>query len=75
MQVSDQPTWLVRGGEGFGTQALLFEGPGHVFYHSVIVLAVVQSVSRVRLCDPVSCSTPGFSVLHSLPEFAQTHVH
>ena len=27
------------------------------------------------LCDPVDCSMPGFSVLHHLLEFAQTHVH
>ena len=27
------------------------------------------------LCDPMHCSTPGFSVLHCLLEFAQTHVH
>ena len=27
------------------------------------------------LCDPMDCSTPGFPVLHCLPEFAQTHVH
>ena len=27
------------------------------------------------LCDPLDCSTPGFSVLHHLPELAQTHVH
>ena len=26
-------------------------------------------------CDPMNCSTPGFPVLHNLPEFAQTHVH
>ena len=26
-------------------------------------------------CDPMDCSTPGFSVLHYLLEFAQTHVH
>ena len=26
-------------------------------------------------CDPMDCSTPGFPVLHSLPEFAKTHVH
>ena len=25
------------------------------------------------LCDPMDCSTPGFPVLHYLPEFAQTH--
>ena len=27
------------------------------------------------LCDPMDCSTPGFPVLHHLPDFAQTHVH
>ena len=35
---------------------------------------VVQSLSRVRLCNPMECSTLGFPVLHHLPEFAQTHV-
>ena len=27
------------------------------------------------LCNSLDCSTPGFSVLHYLPEFAQTHAH
>ena len=36
-------------------------------------IVVVQSLSRVRLCDPMDCSTPGFPVLHHLPGFAQTH--
>ena len=27
------------------------------------------------LCNPLDCNTPGFPVLHSLLEFAQTHVH
>ena len=27
------------------------------------------------LCDPIDCSTPGFSALHYLLEFAQNHVH
>ena len=27
------------------------------------------------LCYPMDCSTPGFHVLYSLPESAQTHVH
>ena len=40
-------------------------------YHYVIV----QSLSHVRLCDPMECSTPGLPVLHHLAEFAQTHVH
>ena len=31
--------------------------------------------SFLTLCYPIDCSTPGFLVLHCLPEFAQTHVH
>ena len=27
------------------------------------------------LCDPMDCSTPGFSVHHQPPELAQIHVH
>ena len=35
------------------------------------------SVAQVcpALCDPKDYSTPGFPVLHCLPELAQTHVH
>ena len=29
----------------------------------------------LTLCDPMDCSMPGSSVLHFLPEFAQTLVH
>ena len=31
--------------------------------------------SCLTLCDHMDCSTPGFPVLHHLPEFAQTLVH
>ena len=31
--------------------------------------------SCLTLCKPTDCSTPGSSVLHYLPEFAQTLVH
>ena len=31
--------------------------------------------SRLTFCNPMDCSTPGFLVLHHLPELAQTHVH
>ena len=34
-----------------------------------------NSVSRVRLCDPMNRSTPGLPVHHQLPESTQTHVH
>ena len=35
----------------------------------------VQSLSRVWLCDPMNCSTPGLPVHQQLPESTQTHVH
>ena len=35
----------------------------------------VQSLSRVRLCDPMNHSMPGLPVHHQLPESTQTHVH
>ena len=31
--------------------------------------------SCLTLWDPMNCSTPGFAILHYLPEFAQTPVH
>ena len=34
----------------------------------------VQLLSHVRLCNPMDCSMPGFSVLHQFLEIAQTHV-
>ena len=37
------------------------------------IRSVAQSCPT--LCDPMNCSTPGLSVHHHLPEFAQTHVH
>ena len=42
--------------------------------HIVIILRVVAQ-SCPTPWDPVDCSTPGFPVLHRLPELAQTHVH
>jgi len=42
---------------------------------STIQFGSVQSLSRVRLCDPMNHSTPGLPVHHQLPEFTQTHVH
>ena len=35
----------------------------------------VQSLSRVRFCDPMNRSMPGLPVHHQLPEFTQTLVH
>ena len=43
--------------------------PGQVFFCCLV------AQSCPTLCNPMDCSTPGFPVLHHLPEIAQTHVH
>ena len=41
-----------------------------------IYIYIICSVTKCStLCNPTDNSTPGFPVLHYLPEFAQTHVH
>ena len=42
---------------------------------SGFMVSSVQSLSRVQLCDPMDCSTPGLPVHHQRLEFTQTHVH
>ena len=41
----------------------------------LFLVSSVQSLSCVRLCDPMNCSVPGLLVHHQLPEFTQSHVH
>ena len=61
----------------------LFLGfPAHWFYlcHHAILFTITNWFSSVTqsyptLCNPIDCSTPGFSVHHQLRELAQTHVH
>ena len=42
---------------------------------SINVVCCSVAKSCPTLCDPMNCSTPGFPILHHLPEFAQTRVH
>ena len=44
-------------------------------FNELVQSSSVQSLSRVRLCDPMNRSTPGLPVQHQLPESTQTHVH
>ena len=64
--------------EAFANSSLYFQlvsliPPDLLQSASLICCSVVQSCPA--LCDPMDCSTPGFPVLHYLPEFVQTHVH
>ena len=46
-------------------------------FHAIVPLVKFSSVAQScpNLCNPMDCSTPGFLVLHQLPELAQTHVN
>ena len=44
------------------------------FCHREMSLCCSVAKSCLTLCDPVDCNTPGYPVLHLLPELAQTHV-
>ena len=48
------------------------EQPGK---HTVALWCCSVTQSCPTFWGPMDCSTPGFPVLHYLPEFAQTHVH
>ena len=41
----------------------------------LIFCCCLVTKSCPTLCNPMYCCTPGFPVLHYLPEFAQTRVH
>ena len=41
----------------------------------MVQFSSVQSLSGVRLCDPMNLSTPGLPVHHQLQKFTQTHAH
>ena len=49
--------------------------PFGLLVHREFQFSSVQSLSHVRLCDPMNRSMPGLTVHHQLPEFTQTYVH
>ena len=63
--------------ESHSTLALLLHFFSNIEKEINVYLNCSCSVAKLcpTLCDPMDCSMPGFSVLHYLPEFAQTDVH
>ena len=61
-------------GPGFGVNAN-FQNNLATFLLVITQSRSVHSLSRVRLCDPMGCSTPGLPVHLQLLELVQTHVH
>ena len=49
----------------------------HAFFLGKCLSSVcsVQLLSRVQLCDPMDCRTPGSLSITNSGEFTQTHVH
>ena len=58
----------------FQILAIVHNVNNHININTGVHVAV-QSLSHVRLCNPMNCSMPGFPLLHWISEFAQTHVH
>ena len=59
---------------------ILYDGAtreAHLPHRSFVFSCCCCLVTQLclTLCDPMHCRTPGFLVLHHLPELAQTHVH
>ena len=46
-----------------------------LYYHKCLFQFSSLAQSCTTLCNPMNCSTPGFPILHQLPELAQTHVY
>ena len=47
----------------------------HLHHGVISEVKVLVAQSSPTLCNPMGCSSPGSSLLHYLPEFAQIHVH
>ena len=49
----------------------------NIHVHSDMCICCCYLVAKLcpTLCNPKDCSKPGSSVLHYLPDFAQTHVY
>ena len=65
---------------GMGEWDFMQTGGFQVLFSYVFVACTASenvggAQSCPTLCDPMDCSTPGFPVLHHLPELAQTDVH
>ena len=67
---SGRERWAEKWGTGLWIQNHQICG-----YSWVACCCCLVTKSCLTLCDPMSCSMPGFPVLHSLLQFAQAHVH
>ena len=75
----DRGAWqvIVPGVSKSQTGNFIFIPKNFIYFHSNVNSIQFSSVIQLctTLCNPMDCSTPGFSVHHQLPDLAQTHVH
>ena len=73
------PGYLFSSSDSGNFWLMHFQFPSHFLLllenFGMLQFSSIQSLSLVRLCDPMGCRMPGFPVLHQLPELAQTHAH
>ena len=69
--------WVVISGDlpNPGIKAASAALAGRFFTTELLVQISSVTQSCPTLCNPMDCSTPGFTVHHQLPELAQIHVH
>ena len=64
---------------GTGEPGWLLSLGSHRVGHDWSDLAAAAAAAVIKscptLCNPMDCGTPGFPVLHYLPELTQTHIH
>ena len=71
------PAEVTLSTQPFFWEPFLLKGAIHLRGKPLLCLKASCSVAQwsLTLRDPMDCNTPGFPVLHHLPEFAQVHAH
>ena len=72
---SNEATGLQLNGRDPHTLRMLLRYSVYWFWFKCSCCFCSVAQSCLTLCNPMDCSTPGFPVLHHIPELAQTHVH
>ena len=73
--VTEQQQFVIKVNWWSKDASLKVRGKQNLFSKCFMNLFSSVTQSCPTLCDPMNCSTPGFSVHHQLLIFTQTHVH
>ena len=67
--------WLLASFHVWSRHSSLCFHAHHLFFSCIYLCCCSVAKSSPTLCDSMDYSMTGFSALHYLPDFAQTHVH